>query len=185
VKTGIINIMKNLSLSILTLAIVIAGGYAVYRHQKVEVTSSAPISVPGRVADLGPSSSIDAAFYSPNYKQTSKDPLYKNEQTVTYQYPSSPCGTLMTQFSGVGSVRVGRGPVYALASDKCKTINSSYIPNDFSFRTYACENVSINGSIQGQATFGFQCAPVNENTRCSQARINGEIPQADWNCSGI
>jgi hypothetical protein len=131
------------------------------------------------------------AFIDPYYSRTSMVPLAKDEKTVVYEYLSSPCGTLMTQFSRVGSVRVGRGPVYELASQQCKLEKSSYVPNDFSFRVFACENVSNNPSDQGsarlsgKATFAFQCAEPSDETRCSEARINGQTQNPDWNCTGI
>lgn len=134
-----------------------------------------------------PPQNIDEAFSSLKYKQLSSVPLVNTlEKTVTYVYPSSPCGTLMTQYNAIGSVRVGRGPVYALASEQCKVVNPSYIPNDFSFRTYSCENVSGSfGKVLGKATFAFQCSPDGEDTRCSQARIQGAKFENDWNCGGI
>jgi hypothetical protein len=148
-------------------------------------TSSVPISIPGGVADLGPSTYNDPAFFDLNYRQVSSLSLGKGEKTVVYQYPDSPCGTLMTQFSGIGSVRVGRGPVYTLASRECTNINKTYVPNDFSFRTYACENVPISAYTQtpiAHATFAFQCSPPNEDSRCSEARMAGMPLQQDWNC---
>lgn len=180
--------------------LVLAGGTAFYFYEKEP--SSTPRAVPGGISDLGPSSANDAAFYDKNYKQVSSQSLGKKEHTVVYEYKDdpnnsnklqyfSPCGTFMTQFSEIGSVRVGRGPVYLQAANECRAVNSSYIPNDFSFRAYACENFSYTPSgnneshIAGRATFAFQCSPETENAKCSEARINGTSPQEDWNCSGI
>lgn len=180
--------------------VILTGGTVFYFYEK-EI-SNAPRAVPGGVSDLGPSSSSDPAFYDQNYKQVSSQTLGKAEHTVVYEYKDdsnngnylqylSPCGTLMTQFSEVGSVRVGRGPVYAAATNECKMVKSSYVPNDFSFRTYACENFSYTpsgsngGHIVARATFAFQCSPESEKTKCSEARINSNSRTEDWNCSAI
>ncbi len=93
-------------------------------------------------------------FTDPNYSETSQKGLFTGEKTVTYQYPHSPCGSLMSSHSAVGSVFVGRGPVYNMAVNACG-VNS--IPDDSSFRTYACNNVASGASVLGNATFAFKC----------------------------
>ncbi len=184
--TDILNNMKidkdssNFLLSVVAVLILLGAGYYL-----LNVIPSTPRSIPGGVSDLGPSSPNDPAFFNPTYKSVSSRALSSKEKTVNYLYTDSPCGTLMTQFSQMGYVRVGRGPVYDLALNQCKIVDSSYVPNDFSFRTYACENVLVNDEIQGNATFAFQCSPASENTKCSEARIKGGTPQIDWNCSSI
>lgn len=99
----------------------------------------------------------DAAFRSSEYKAISNTPLDPVEMTVKFTYPSDPCGTLMTQFTAPGSVRLGRGPVYELMLNKCQKEDSNSYPDDSSVRTFACRNVVSNKAILGDAVFAFQC----------------------------
>lgn len=121
------------------------------------------------------------------YKALSSQPLGKAEKVTIYQYPSSSCGTLMTEFAATGSVRLGRGPVYNQALAVCQKENQKFVPNDFSVRTFACENVATAGAIQGRATFAFLCGLPGDSVSCSEARIqrNANKPARDWNCSQI
>lgn len=98
-----------------------------------------------------------SAFISPEYKAESNVPLAPVEKTVDYTYPANPCGTLMTQFTGHGSVRLGRGPVYELMLKQCQKEDSNSYPDDNSVRTYACSNTAVEMAIRGKATFAFQC----------------------------
>src|SRR5438105_568437 len=81
-----------------------------------------------------------AAFQSPSYQAVSSVPAGSNERTTIYEYPANPCGTLMTDFTAPGSVRLGRGPVYGQALEECHIINPAWVPNDFSVRVLRCEN---------------------------------------------
>jgi hypothetical protein len=91
-----------------------------------------------------------------SYSQTSSTPLSPLEKTVSYTYPSSPCGSLMTSYTAPGSVSVGNGPVYAAAAQQCT-------PNTGTFRVYSCSNSNQGGTIVGTATFAFQCAASANN----------------------
>lgn len=99
----------------------------------------------------------EAAFRSPNYSASSSEPLGPVEKTVEYTYPANPCGTLMTQFSEPGSVRLGRGPVYKLMLKQCQEEDSNSYPDDNSVRTFACQNIASHKRILGNATFAFHC----------------------------
>ncbi len=104
------------------------------------------------------------------YKETSSQALSSNEKTATYAYIDdssdfstnplqyfSPCGSLLTQYARTGSVTLGRGPVYRSALATCSAINSTYVPEDSSVRTYACENFLYKSRVVGRATFAFTC----------------------------
>jgi len=98
------------------------------------------------------------------YKQVSMESLLKSEKTIVYEYANNPCGTLMMDFTDRGSVSVGRGPVYSSALKVCQSNGSTMIPDDSSFRAYACGNIKIdNGPIFAQATFAFQCVEPAQN----------------------
>ena len=171
--------------SMVILVVVVSHYFPQYSQYKL---SPKPISVPGGVSDLGPSSVNDPAFYDLAYKMTSSLPIAPFEKTVTYTYPYNPCGTLMTQFSQIGSVRVGRGPVYEMAASQCAVDGKDLVPNDFSFRVYSCKNIQSNdsvGGVVGQATFAFQCSKPTDANKCVQARIDGTTLKADWNCGSI
>lgn len=100
----------------------------------------------------------------PNYSQTSSVPLSNNEKTVSYTYPSNPCGGLMTSYTAPGSVSVGNGPVYASASTAC----APNTPNTTTFRVYSCRNALNAGVVQGTATFAFQCNPTTSSANTAQ-----------------
>lgn len=128
--------------------------------------------------------SSEDAFQSPSYSEKSAQELIEGEMTVSYTYPSNPCGTLMTEFISRGSVRVGRGPVYELAANVCRRYDRHMVPNDFSFRTFACRNGRAGDIIQGSATFAFFCGYKDGDTVCSPER-NKNSKEIDWNCGGI
>lgn len=108
-----------------------------------------------------PVPTYDGDPYSAGYSQTSTVPLSSTEKTVTYTYPSNPCGSLMVSYTSPGSVYVGNGPVYASASTAC----APSLPNTATFRVYSCSN---NASLQGQAVFAFQCSPVTSSMNTIQ-----------------
>ena len=101
----------------------------------------------------------DRGYNDTDFKLTSLDPLLNSEKTTTYDYPHEPCGKLMVDYVGRGTVSIGRGPVYAMSSQVCQSVNQSMIPDDSSFRTYSCENRSYskNSPILAHTTFAFQC----------------------------
>jgi hypothetical protein len=83
---------------------------------------------------------VGDAFTDPRYKKVSPISLSPEELTGEHLYESDPCGSLMSEFIERGSVRVGRGPVYAEATLQCQRKNPDLDPNEFSFRTFACRN---------------------------------------------
>lgn len=109
--------------------------------------------------------------YAAGYSQTSNIPLSSNEQKITYTYDSNACGTLMS-YATPGSVSVGRGPVYALASAVC-AVSGGQVPVDTSFRTYACMNVvrDPSNSVRAQATFAFQCTAPNQSAAVASSNV--------------
>ena len=115
-------------------------------------------------------------FQDKDYKAKSKVSLSAAERTVNYTYPKNPCGTLMTEFTGSGSVQLGRGPVYELMLEKCQAEDSNSYPDDGTVRTYACRNVASEASVLGQATFAFQCAKGAGEPQVVKAPLN-RIPQ--------
>lgn len=155
-----------------------------------------PQGPPGGVSNLGPKSEQDPAFIDPHYRKESGIGLRLGEKTVLYEYLDdaqnsnalqhfSPCGTLMSQFTERGSVRMGRGPVYKKMADVCKSDYSKYIPNDFSVRTYSCENFLYKGHVVGRAQFAFLCGHPGDSVSCSEKRIAEGSAKQDWNCSQI
>jgi hypothetical protein len=69
----------------------------------------------------------------------------------------------MSQYTTPGSVSVGNGPIYQMASSAC----APNTPNTSTFRVIACRN---NSSLQGIATFAFQCnAVTSSNVSSSNA----------------
>ncbi len=111
--------------------------------------------------------------YGINYSKTSPTRVSGAEKTVSYQYPSNACGSLMSN-STPGSIAVGRGPVYNLALSQC----SGALPDDSSFRTYACNNSysTSTGSIVGNATFAFRCmAPTVTVTLLGDVNLDGVV----------
>jgi len=105
-------------------------------------------------------------YSDPSYSKTSSSSLTGSEKTVTYQYPDSPCGSLMTDFIAPGSVSVGRGPVYNMATQQC---GSGTLPNDSSFRVYSCRNTSSLNGVSGIATFAFQCSVPGQSSNALDA----------------
>jgi hypothetical protein len=97
---------------------------------------------------------VNDPYTSTLYDVTSSTPLSSTEKTVTYTYPYSPCGSLMTSYTSPGSVYVGSGPVYTSSLAQC---TGGTIPDTSTFRTYSCKNNLANGYVQGTATFAFQC----------------------------
>lgn len=108
------------------------------------------------------------------YKEVSLQALSSQEKTAVYSYIDdsndlstnpqqyfSPCGSLMTQYKTTGNVFLGRGPVYRSALNTCSSINSSFVPDDSSVRSYACENFLYKSRVVGRATFAFQCKTSN------------------------
>lgn len=126
----------------------------------------------------------NAAFTSPDYNEESSDPLHEGEMTVIHEYPNHPCGTLMTEFSKPGSVRLGRGPVYKEMETKCLELDPAAKPNDFSVRTYACENIQKGNRILAKATFSFECGDGTPGSRCTPTQMKG-VSKKSWNCLGI
>ncbi len=114
-------------------------------------TPTAPeVSSPHNESRKIEESPIGSSFTDPDYKEISSTPINSQERKVVYEYPNNPCGTLMTAFTSPGSVQVGRGPVYELALAACDGL----IPDDSTFRVYACEN---SAELEGRATFAFEC----------------------------
>ncbi|MBX4200214.1 hypothetical protein KW790_02025 [Candidatus Parcubacteria bacterium] len=105
---------------------------------------------------LIPASTVDE--YTVGYNQTSSISLSSSEKTAVYEYPSSPCGTLMTQFLYPGSVSASGGPVYNAAAAQCST-TAGNTPNTATFRVYSCQNFSdpSTTAVRARATFAFQC----------------------------
>jgi len=97
------------------------------------------------------------------YSKISNIPILSTEKVITYTYPNSPCGTLMTSFTAVGSVFAGNGPVYALALQASPVGQE---PDTSTFRTFSCSNISVNGRVLGKATFAFKLKSndANQNT---------------------
>lgn len=118
----------------------------------------------------------DPAFTSPDYSAESGDPLNGSEKIVNFQYPSDPCGTLMTEFTAPGSVRLGRGPVYQIMLKTCQSEDSNSYPNDNSVRTFACQNVASESRVLGKATFAFQCGAAHGNEKVVKVPLN-RIPK--------
>lgn len=127
----------------------------------------------------------DPAFMSAQYNKVSDKELQEGEQTAFYEYPNNPCGTLMTQFTEPGSVRLGRGPAYAIALKKCQEKNPDATPNDFTVRVYSCKNSLKDGVIRGGATFAFQCGDGYYHEECTPEQKRGQDPSKKWNCHGI
>ncbi len=124
-------------------------------------SGSVAVSILSQTSTPTPAPVSAGDAYSANYSQTSSIPLSSKENTVSYTYPSNPCGGLMTDYINPGSVYVGNGPVYTSAVAAC----SPNTPNTTTFRVYSCSN---NSSLQGQAVFAFQCNSVTSSLNTVQ-----------------
>jgi len=129
-------------------------------------SGSVVVSISGQTTVPTPASIpvINDANTDPNYSQTSSIPLSSAEKTISYTYPSNPCGGLMTSYTAPGSVYVGNGPVYASASTAC----APNTPNITTFRVYSCRN---NAALQGQATFAFQCNSTTSSANMAEPNL--------------
>jgi hypothetical protein len=106
--------------------------------------------------------------YGSTYSKTSNIPISSTEKVITYTYPNSPCGTLMTNFTSAGSVSVGNGPVYDLA---VQVSPAGQMPDISTFRTYSCNNISVNGNVLGKATFAFKLKSNDANQNAASNNL--------------
>ena len=116
--------------------------------------------------------------YSSTYSKTSNIPISSTEKVITYSYPNSSCGTLMTSFTAAGSVFVGNGPVYALALQASPVGQE---PDTSTFRTFSCSNISVNGSILGKATFAFKLKSNDAN----QNAVSNSLPLIPYSSTPV
>lgn len=116
--------------------------------------------------------------YSPTYSKTSNIPISSTEKVVTYTYPNSPCGTLMTSFTSAGDVFVGNGPVYALALQASPV---GQAPDTSTFRTFSCSNISVNGRVLGKATFAFKLKSNDAN----QNAVSNSLPLIPYSSTPV
>lgn len=90
------------------------------------------------------------------FSQVGKLPT--GEYTIPHTYDGQPCGTLMTDHVGPGSVHLGRGPVYHKALAVCGDIDHAKVPDDYSVRTVKC----VAERSGAHALFAFRCTTPEE-----------------------